>query len=99
MLKGYLRLAQYFRDVPSILVWIFYVPKDHDVVKAMEAEGQSYDTDVKKRGRGHGQGPPSIHVARALMNALVKIGEKIGANAYKCITAYLLEYDQLTVVE
>ena len=54
LLKGYLQLAQYFRDVLGILVWIFYVPKEHAIIKAMKAEGQRYDTDVKKKGKGQG---------------------------------------------
>ena len=65
----------------------------------MKAEGQRYDTDVKKARKGHGKGPPSIYVARALMEALIKVGVGIGANAFKILTEYIQVYDQLTSVE
>jgi len=65
----------------------------------MKAAGQKYDSEVKAKRKGHGLGPPCIYTARALMQAIIEHGEKVGKKHFDIISAYIQEYDQLEVAD
>eukprot|EP00959_Pyramimonas_sp_CCMP1952_P324907 6800693-Pyramimonas_sp.AAC.1 len=49
------------------------VPGSSAMVTAGADAGQDYNNTVKKMGKGHGQGPPHVHIAMAVAEKAVEI--------------------------
>jgi len=71
MLKMQLWLAQGVRDTMGILLDLYIVNSDSDVIKAMKKTGVRYAAAVRKAGANHEYGPPHVHLFKALMQNLV----------------------------
>eukprot|EP00959_Pyramimonas_sp_CCMP1952_P124122 2595502-Pyramimonas_sp.AAC.1 len=65
--KLFLRTAAEGRDLINIVGEFWLVPSDHDIIKTAEETGADYASRVKTIGKGHGLGPPYLHVASEVL--------------------------------
>ncbi|CAK0828344.1 unnamed protein product, partial [Prorocentrum cordatum] len=64
-----LRTAAEGRDLTNIVGEFWLVPSDRDVIKTAKETGADCASRVKTIGKGHGLGPPYLHVASEVLGA------------------------------
>ncbi len=97
MIKQILKSEQSNRDVEGALFDTFLGKSECPVVLSAQAQGAAYQAQVKAKGKGHALGPPQIWVFGGLLDALVKQGDKVGAQTATDLKKCLSEYSDATV--
>ncbi|CAK0798344.1 unnamed protein product, partial [Prorocentrum cordatum] len=87
-----IRTAAVARDLPNIVGEFWLAPPGHDIIEAAKETGSSYNEKVQSLGKGHGLGPPCLHVSVAAIEAMAtSLGEneQEGAQAKISITQWV----------
>ena len=71
LVKAVLQTQQQSRAMASCLWVTCLVPNSWKAVTAGKEEAQQYTKAVEAKGRGHGLGPPHLHILRAFLQAAV----------------------------
>jgi len=80
MLKAILQLMQRTRDIESVVIHTFLLPTSSAIATSMKDEQISYETQVRKHGRGHSLGPPHLHLWARLMETLALLSSTAPAD-------------------
>ena len=99
MAKLALKNAQVMGDLSNALVDTFLVPSSHTVIKKMGEQGQAYQREVKKAGRGHQMGPPHPWMWGGLIAALHAKGEAVGSRNAATLKEHNEALEGMTMVE
>ena len=65
-----LNTAQRGRAMEGVLFTYWIVPRNHEIVEAMDGKGREYATAVEGKADEHGFGTPDIHTWAALIKFL-----------------------------
>ena len=90
--KLVLRVAQESREYQNALYDFWLVPSEAPLITAGTDAGQQYNTEVKKRGKGHGLGPPHCHIAIATVEAAIKVFDVTEDKSQQASQSYLQEW-------
>ncbi|CAK0860790.1 unnamed protein product, partial [Prorocentrum cordatum] len=71
--KLVLRNSQENRDMMNGIFDFWLVPGSSAMVTAGADTGLDYNNTVKRLGKGHGQGPPHVHIAMAVVEKAVEV--------------------------
>ena len=90
-----LRSAQEGAELRGCLLQTWLLDSSCNEVKMMEEQGRAYQIAIRKKGKGHPYGAPNLWIYAALIQALLKRGDSIGARTKTNLQAHWEELDNM----